>query len=319
MDKILVILGPTSTGKTDIALDLAKKFNGELISCDSRQIYIGLDIGTGKLPGKEVDYKKYPGSWEIDGMKIWMTDMVDPKIQYTVADYVKDAEIVLKDILARDKLPIIVGGTGLYLKGLLEGLSNLAIPVDEKLRGELQKLTKEELQKQLQSLSPIFWEKLNESDKQNPRRLLRSIELASMNPFVETTSKYKILDTKYQILKIGLTAPRDELKKRIFLRLLRRIDEGLIEEGQKLLKEGLSLKRMEELGLEYGMLAKLFEGEVDKKQFTDQLSTKIGQYAKRQMTWFRKVKDVEWFNITESGFEQQVENKVKIWYHATND
>src|SRR3989338_8125799 len=129
MKKLLVILGPTATGKTDLAINLAKKFNGELIACDSRQVYKGLDIGTGKYPAQYKKLKKGEGFWEIDGIKIWMYDKVFLNIQYTVFDYVKDAEIVIKDILDRGKLPIVVGGTGLYLRALSEELHNLSVPI----------------------------------------------------------------------------------------------------------------------------------------------------------------------------------------------
>src|SRR3989338_8195331 len=125
MAKIIVIFGSTSTGKTDLALNLAKKFNGELVSCDSRQVYKKLDIGTGKLPGKQVNTEKGNGFWWLDGVKVWMYDVVNFRQQYTVYDYVKDADQVIENILSREKLPIIVGGTGLYLKALLEGLPNL--------------------------------------------------------------------------------------------------------------------------------------------------------------------------------------------------
>ena len=151
--QLLVILGPTATGKTDLALLLVKKFNGELVSCDSRQVYKGLDIGTGKYPGAKV--------------KVWMYDVADPKRQYSVADYVKDANKVINQILAKKKLPIIVGGTGLYLKALLQGFPHLAIPVDRKLRVKLQKLSLEKLQNKLKNLSPQKWEKMNYSDRQN--------------------------------------------------------------------------------------------------------------------------------------------------------
>ena len=185
MKKLLVILGPTATGKTDLALYLAKKFNGELVSCDSRQIYGGLDIGTGKMPSNSTyEVKRIRpcrsndiGYWEIDGIKIWMYDVVSPKKQYSVADYVKDADRVIGEIRAKGKLPIIVGGTGLYLKAIFEGLPNLAIPVDKKLRNRLAKLSKAELQEKLKKVSPEKWESLNQSDRENSRRLIRAIEL----------------------------------------------------------------------------------------------------------------------------------------------
>ncbi len=319
MKKVLVILGPTATGKTDLALNLAKQINGELISCDSRQVYIGLDIGTGKLPGDEVEVIKGDGFWEMDGTKVWMTDVADAKTQFTVKDYVDQAKIVVDDIIKRDKTPIIVGGTGLYLKALLEGLPNLAIPVEKKLRGELESLSVKQLQTKLQTLSPIRWKMLNESDKQNPRRLLRSIELIFMYPYINTNNNEKGIISKYNTLKIGLTASRDFLKKRIFSRLSSRLDQGLIEEAVGLHRRGLSFPRMKELGLEYGILADLLQRKIDKGQFVPILGTKIYQYAKRQMTWFKKEKDVIWFDITDKQTPAKVEKRFATWYYSTYD
>ncbi|MDO8499015.1 MAG: tRNA (adenosine(37)-N6)-dimethylallyltransferase MiaA [bacterium] len=328
MKKVLVVLGPTAIGKTDLALKLAKKFDGELISCDSRQVYQGLDIGTGKMPSqnskiKSQRYKlkvqKLKSRWVINGISIWMYDVADPQVRYTVADYVKEAEKVIGNIIKKGKIPIIVGGTGLYLKALLEGLPNLSIPMDYQLRGELEKLSLEELQQIIQLLSPTGWKKLNDSDRKNPRRLLRSIELILMNPYIQSIKNLKFKIKNYNLLKIGLTVPRQVLKQRINLRLISRINQGLIEEGERLLKEGVTLKRMRELGLEYGMLAELLGGEISQKQFLEQLSVKISQYAKRQMTWFKKEKDVFWFDITKGNFSQEVEKIIQSWYDQADD
>lgn len=322
MKKLLIILGPTATGKTDLALNLAKKYNGELVSCDSRQVYKGLDIGTGKEPGiknEELRIKKKKGWWEIDGVKVWMLDVVKPETQYTVADYVKDAWKVIEDIEKRGKLPIIVGGTGLYLKALLEGLSNLSIPVDEKLRGELSKLTLGQLQNKLLELSPAKFESLNNSEKNNPRRLLRSIELILMYGHKHKYNKLQVTSNKFKILKVGLTASREVLNKRIDFRLLARLDQGLIKEAEKLHKEGLSFKRMKELGLEYGCLAELLEGKLNIGEFIEKLKNKIHQYAKRQMTWFNREKNIKWFDISGDNWSGEVEKLVDSWYHQEDD
>lgn len=316
MRKVLVVLGPTAIGKTDIALSLAKKYNGELVACDSRQVYRGLDIGTGKMPGGSVELRVQNNEWKMDGVRVWMYDVADPKVQFTVKDYVDQAVVAVEDILSRRKLPIIVGGTGLYLKGLLYGFSNLGIPVDETLRGELEKLSLEKLQKKLITLSPTRFQELTDSDKKNPRRLLRSIELILMNPYNRTSKKSKIKSQNWNVLKIGLTAPRDILKKRIFPRLVSRIGQGLIKEADDLYKNGLTLKRMRELGLEYGELARLLGGEVNREQLINRLSVKIFQYAKRQVTWFKKEPDVFWSDIATPGWQDQVEKRVSSWYHA---
>src|SRR3989344_625815 len=262
MKRVLVILGPTSSGKTDLAIFLAKKLNGEIISCDSRQVYIGLDIGTGKLPGSEVEVKKGNGFWEMAGVKVWIYDLADPKNQYTVKEYVSDSLKIIEELNKLNKLPIIIGGTGLYLKALAEGLSNLKSGFDLKLRNQLLKLTKVQLQNKLQKLSVKNLESLNNSDRENPRRLIRAIELLkSANSDLEVRS-LSLEFLGYKFLKIGVFAKREVLNKRIDERVDKRIKEGLVSEAEQLFKKGLSLKRMKELGLEYGVLADLISKKI---------------------------------------------------------
>lgn len=312
--KILVILGPTATGKTDLALKLAKKFNGELISCDSRQVYKGLDIGTGKMPSKTIDLKMDDRRWIVDGVVIHLYDVVSPKIQYTVADYVKDASRVIREIRKKGKLPIVVGGTGLYLKALLYGLSNLAIPIDKKLRGDLEKLNLEQLQQKLKILFPIKWKSLNYSDKQNPRRLIRAIELESGKGSKGDKGSRGLIK-EFDVLKIGLTASREMLYKKVDDRVISRIDQGMIEEAKNLHKNGLSLKRMRQLGLEYGVLADYLEGNI--QGLIKFMQGKIHGYVRRQLTWFKKEKDVTWLNIADKDLLGRLENTVAKWYYSS--
>lgn len=320
MKKLLVILGPTATGKTDLGLYLAKKFNGELVACDSRQVYKGLDIGTGKLPKGNVRVVKGERYWEMDGIKVWMYDVADPQIRYTVADYVKDATLLISDAIRQNKLPIIVGGTGLYLKALLEGLPNLTIPIDPRLRERLESLSKQALQQKLKELSLKRWEELNHSDRENPRRLLRSIELLTMYPYRKTTqiSKYRLASQNktYDILKIGLTAPRPVIYKKVDSRVLARAKLGMVEEA-KVCQEGLGLQRMRELGLEYGVLADYFEGKITtKEKLWKVMKNKIHAYVRRQETWFKKEGNVYWFDVTEKEYLEKVEKRVFLWYYS---
>lgn len=327
-NKILVILGPTATGKTDLALNLAKKFSGELVSCDSRQVYRGLDIGTGKLPSQKSKVKRQKYCWEIDGINIWMYDVVDASKQYSVVDYVKDAERAIKEIRGRGKLPIIVGGTGLYLKALLYGLPNLAIPIDKKLRKKLEKLSLNKLQEKLQELSQDRWQSLNESDKQNPRRLIRQIEISFTSeeslPFDfvqgERVTIRDGLSFKYDVLKIGLTASRNILYKRSDERVIARIKQGMINEAEGMQKRGLSLKRMKSLGLEYGVLADYLDGKIkNTNELIKIMQGKIHGFIRRQLTWFKKEKNVYWFDITEKNFPLDVEKTVTKWYYLDYD
>lgn len=318
MSKLLVILGPTATGKTDLALFLAKKFNGEIISCDSRQVYKGLDIGTGKMPGKFESLQLEDGRWNVDGVAIHMYDVVSPKIQYTVADYVTDAGGIVEDIHHRKKLAIVVGGTGLYLKALLYGLSSLSIPVDKKLRLQLNKLSVSELQERLKQNSIKKWHNLNYSDKHNPRRLVRIIEMLMVKPKKRLTqSSFK--DRSCDILKIGLTAPREVLYQRSDERALSRIKQGMVEEANRLKKMGLSLKRMRQLGLEYRCLADYLTGNIQSQ--ADLISIMQGgihRFIRRQLTWFKKEKDINWFNITDQDFSITMEKLVGKWYDNKN-
>lgn len=340
--RLLIILGPTATGKTDLALQLAKKLNGELVSCDSRQVYKGLDIGTGKLPSIDVSYqssairpKRRKGFWEIDGIKIWMYDVVDFREQYNVADYVKDANKVINNISNRKKLPILVGGTGLYLKALLEGLPNLAIPPDKNLRKKLEKLSKKKLQEKLQKIAPDRWENLNESDRENPRRLIRAIEIVIKIKTTKTKNKVDknltiVNFLSNNILKIGLTAPRQILYRRIDERVVDRINQGMIEEVKKLHKSGLTFERMRQLGLEYRVLVGYLEGEIiSKEDLVKILQSKIHGFARRQMTWFKKDlpagplrreasrqdKNIYWFDISKKYYYHNVEKAVAKWYY----
>src|SRR3989344_298097 len=308
MCKLLVILGPTATGKTDIAFSLAKKFNGELISADSRQVYKNLDIGTGKMPSKVKNLKKEKGRWIVDGISIHLYDIAQPKDQYNVSKFVKDAEKIIEDMYKRGKLPIVVGGTGLYIKALADGLDNLSVPVDKKLRKELENLTKKNLQEKLQKINSQRWKGMNVSDRENPRRLIRAIELSDVS-----LKDVRLLRPRYELLKIGLTSQREILYKNANLSILQRIDQGMIKEAEKLLKEGMSVERMKQLGLEYGVLADYLEGNISQEELVPILEGRIHGYIRRQLTFFKKERNIKWFDISDN-FLPEVEKMVAKWY-----
>ncbi len=320
--KLLVILGPTATGKTDLALQLASKFQGELVSADSRQVYKGLDIGTGKMPSEVRSLQVRDGKWIVDGINIHLYDVISPQKQYTVADYVKDAHRVIGDIRKRGKLPIIVGGTGFYLKALLYGLTNLTIPIDQKLRRKLEELSVSQLQDKLKEISYAKWESLNNSDRQNPRRLIRVIELEispRRSSFDFAQDHLRGGSASPSILKVGLTAPREVLYQRVDERVVARIKQGMINEAKRLHKNGFSLKRMKQLGLEYGILADYLGGKMQNKQslLARKLASKIHGFVRRQLTWFKKEKDVAWFDVNSKDFPKNVENLVTRWYYQS--
>lgn len=310
MQKLLVVLGPTATGKTDLALSLAKKFNGELIACDSRQVYKKLDIGTGKLPSKKSLVVRGDRYWKINEVKVWMYDLISIKKQYTVADYIKDATEIITKVSKDGKLPIIVGGTGLYFRALVYGLPNLSIPFDQKLRKQLGYLSKINLQQKLQKLSFKKWEMMNNSDRQNTRRLTRAIELSIMSPY-----KREFIRPRFDSLKIGLTAPRSFLYKKINERVLKWIQQGIVDEVKNLINEETSRKRIKSLGLEYAVIVEYLEGRISYKQMIEKMQIKTRQYAKRQITYFKKEKDVFWFDISEKGILKEIEKLVHKWYY----
>jgi tRNA dimethylallyltransferase len=314
--KILCVVGPTAVGKTDIALNLAKKLNGELVSCDSRQVYRGLDIGTGKMPGQDVSFEKYERVWVIDGVPVWLYDVVLPQLQYDVWQYVQDARSVISQITEEQKLPIIVGGTGLYLKGLLNGFEQMEIPIDLNLREELEELSLEEIHQRIEKLDPDYFSSLNNSEIHNKRRLIRKIEKILLHEQAQEQFFSKGIKTDFDILKIGLSAPRDILYSRIDQRVIKRVKNGMIEEAKKLQLDGISFERMRQLGLEYSLLADFLEGIIPtEEKFIEKLQFRIHQYAKRQLTWFHADSEIEWFDITDKGFEHSIESHVMDWYN----
>ena len=184
MKRIIVILGQTATGKSNLAVKIAQKIDGEIISADSRQVYKNLDIGTGKLPSinSKVSVEKGEGYWVLDGVKVWLYDLLYPDKRYDVSQFVTEARDKIEEVNFNNKLPILVGGTGFYIRSLIDGFSNSLIPLDQNLRKTLEKLSLIELQTKLQNISSKAWNQLNNSDKNNPRRLVRKIELLTLKP-----------------------------------------------------------------------------------------------------------------------------------------
>lgn len=289
--KILVILGPTASGKSDLAVKIARKFKGEVISADSRQVYKGLDIGTGKITKKE-----------MRGVHHWLLDITSPTKNFSVADWKKLTEEKIETILKRGKLPVICGGTGFYIDSVVNNIVLPEVKADRKLRKELDSKTTVELVKILEKLDK---ERLKNIDTKNRVRLIRAIEIAKTLGKVPEIKKQK---SPYDFLQVGLEIPKEKLQKRISDRLKKRINMGMIREAENLHKRGLSLKRMREFGLEYRFLADFLDKKIEKKEMLEKLNTEIWHYAKRQMTWFKKDKTIKWF-----GFDKykKVEKEVK--------
>jgi tRNA dimethylallyltransferase len=279
--KIIVVVGSTATGKSDMAVSIARKVDGEIISADSRQVYRGLDIGTGKITKKE-----------MKGVPHHMLDIAEARQQFSVERHVKKARSVIKQIIERGKVPIIVGGTGFYIDTLVEGLEIPKVKKNTLLRKSLSKKSNTELFTILKKLDPV---RASTIDKNNPVRLIRAIEIATEFGSVPPIRK----NSSYDALWIGIDVPVAELKERILNRLLKRIRMGMVKEAKDLNKKGLSFKRMEELGLEYRYLARLLKAEINKEGFKEQLFSEIVKYAKRQKTWFKRNKSINWLSPAE--------------------
>ena len=319
---MLVIYGPTQTGKTSLAINLARKYNGELVSADSRQVYKGLDVGSGKVDFSDT-VEKYAGYWIVNGVRINGFDLADPGQQFSAADFLEFAKSSISRIIDKKNLPIIVGGTGFYIKALLEGIGSLGVSSDPELRRKLEKLSTDVLYQKLLQLSKNRAESMNESDRANPRRLIRAIEIANYKKNQglrikdEKNTKYQVPNTKY--LFLGLTAPNEFLFKKSDFWLEERISHGLIEEVKSLLKEGIDPKWLEDLGLEYRWITKYL---LDKNSYEEsllRLKGDIHSFVRRQKTWFPKFKNIKLFDISSENFGKSLEKTVSLWYTKENE
>lgn len=277
--KVLVILGPTATGKSDLAVRLARKFNGEVISADSRQIYEGMDLGTGKITKKE-----------MRGVPHYMLNIVKPNSVYNVSKYKIQAQKIIRDILKRQKLPIICGGTGFYIEAVVNNTTLPDVPPNPKLRKELEPKTCEQLMNILIKLDKKISQTI---DSKNKVKIIRAIEIAKELGSVPAIKSEPL----YNSVQIGLITPDIILKERIYLRLISRIKAGMLNEAKKLHNQGLSWRRMDNLGLEYRYMAKYLNGQITKEQMINELNSKIWQYARRQKTWFRRNKSIKWYQV----------------------
>lgn len=301
-NKLLVICGQTGTGKTSLAIYLAKKFNGELISADSRQVYKGLDIGT----GKDIDEIRK------SRVNIWGYDLVDPKKNFSVGNYIRFAQKAISDIQKRGKLPILVGGTGLFIKGVTDGIPTAFVPRNLKLRKNLQEKDAGELFEILAQFDPIKAGSLNRSDKLNPRRLIRGIEVATWGMERKTPRLFN--KPKYDIFEVGLQTSLENLSKKIEKRVDKRIRDGVETEIKTLISSGLSWDSQSMTSLGYRQWRDYFEGNGDKKDVVDNWKREELRYAKRQLAWFNKDARINWFDSSNKHISEDVEKLVRKWY-----
>ncbi len=278
--KIIIIVGPTASGKSDLAVKLAKKHNGEIISADSRQVYKGLDIGTGKITKRE-----------MKGVTHYLLDVANPKRRFTVADFVHHAHKALEKILEKNKTPIIVGGTGFYIQALVDGIVLPDVPPNAKLRTKLEKKSAAQLYTAIKKLDPLRAASL---DPNNARRLIRAIEIAKA---LGKVPKLKSNPLPYKTIFIGTKIAPAILKEKIRTRLMKRLQSGMVNEAKRLHARGLSWKRMEELGLEYRYLAYFLQNKMTREEMVEKLVTEIWHYSRRQMTWFKRDKRIKWMPV----------------------
>ena len=238
-----------------------------------------------------------------------LLDIVSSKKIYTAADFKRDAEKALRHIIKKGKLPIVCGGTGFYIEALLGNTLIPDVPPNNELRKKLSNKSSRGLFKILQGLDA---KRANTIDPKNTRRLIRAIEIALARGKTPPRTSKSI----YNLLFIGTTLPKEKLKKKISLRLFARIREGMITEAKRLHANGLSWKRMDELGLEYRYLAKFIRGEVDEEEMERKLESEIWKYAKRQMTWFKRNKRINWYDMTEKISFNKISSKVRVFIES---
>jgi tRNA dimethylallyltransferase len=323
----IVVCGPTATGKTKLSLSLAKKIDGELVSADSRQMYKHMDIGTGKDISKNAKSeflvsKQFPNFsnsqipnttityYTVGGVKLWLYDAITPDRVFSAYEYSILARQVISDIQKRNKVAIVVGGTGLYIKALLEGFDTEGIPTDWKLRGKLGNWEIGKLKQELHKLNPDKFESMNNSDKNNPRRLIRAIEVATLKGSIDqriNRSKKRASLFK-NVPMVGLTAPLPWLYQKIDARVDERMRLGMVAEIQKLLDLGYSWNDPGLNTIGYKQLRPYFQNQealeesIRKWKFTEHA------YARRQLTWFKKQKNVQRYDVSKTSLPSLISN-----------
>lgn len=278
LPKLIVIAGTNASGKSGLGIELAARYGGEVVSADSRQVFRGLDLGSGKITPEETK-----------GVPHHLIDVVDAGAFYSMADFQKQAFEAIDGIIARGKIPFLVGGTGLYVASVADGYVMSDRMPDLAYRNELEKLTTEELYVMLKKTVPD-----TDVDPRNRNRVMRVLEKIHDGDDITPTK-----EPRYQTLRLGVTWDRDVLRQRIDERLDRRLEQGMIGEVDGLLKSGVSETFMIKLGLEYKFITQYLRGEYSSlEEMKELLATAIKQFAKRQMTWFRRDASIHWLDMT---------------------
>lgn len=277
--KLITIVGPTASGKSDLGVFLARKIGGEIISADSRQVYKGMDLGSGKITKKEMQRVPH-----------YLLDVASPKnAKFNANKFKKQADAQIAKIIARGRVPIVVGGTGFWINALAFNQNFPEVKPDQKLRARLNKLSAERLFAMLKKVAP---QRAQNIDPKNKRRLVRALEIAKHSKDFPTPAGPQ----KYQTLFIGLDMPDKILRQKIEKRYDARIKKGMLAEVQRLHKQGVSWSTLENFGLEYRFIAQYLQNKISKEQMRKLLLFAVWHYAKRQRTWFKRNKEIIWLD-----------------------
>ena len=302
--KVIVICGPTASGKTALSIVLAKKINGEIVSCDSMQIYKDMDIGTAK-----------PTIEEMQGIKHYMLDFVSPDERYSVADYKKQAKQAIREIIEKGKVPIVVGGTGLYVDSLIYEIEYQDIKFDEKYRKQLEERSEKEglevLYNEAKKIDPEAITKISQNDK---KRILRILEIynATGKNKTEQEKESRKNEVEFDYKVYAISWDREKLYDRISQRVDIMIDQGLIEEVQKIYSKYNKFPTAMQ-GLGYKEVLEYLEGKCNKQEMIDKIKQETRRYAKRQLTWFRKNKQTIWLDG-----QEKIQNNIEIILEGLN-
>jgi len=306
-NKVVILVGPTAVGKTAISIDIAKALNGEIVSCDSMQIYKHFDIGSAK-PTKE----------EMDGVPHYLIDEIDPFVNFSVSDYQAKAKAYIKDILSRDKTPIVTGGTGLYANALMYDMDFSKSASDPAYRKTLEELALEHdnryVHEMLKDIDPVSYKKLHFN---NLRKVIRALEVYHVTgQTIDDFSTDLVKTNDYDYVLIGLTRNR----KRLYVRINKRVDimleDGLLEEVTNLKEMGLNESNTSMQGIGYKEVIPYLNGMYDKETMVSLLKQNSRRYAKRQMTWFRRYDDIHWFDYDNYETYEEMKNAIIQLVHT---
>lgn len=305
--KIIVVLGPTSSGKSDAAIRLAREFDCEIVSADSRQIYRGMDVGTGKIEGFFDQERK---AFISEGIPHQLIDIRSPRTLFGAAQFRRLAERKIREIIRRRKLPIICGGTGFWIKAVVNGVDFPEVKPDPKLRKSLSKKSTADLFETLRKLDP---ERAASIDAKNKVRLIRAIEICRSLGQVPKPAENERNRNGWEFLQIGIAHPKEALDERIEKRLRQRFAAGMVEEVRRLhFEKGISWKRLEEIGLGYAWISRCLKGELPETELFAKTFQAEKDYAKRQMTWFKRDKRIVWLNSYPT-IRQTVKSFIEEW------